>query len=225
MPRGEGIPDRSPAAVDAADHDNEREGDADDQNRALDEVGVENRLQTTGVGVDDGDDTHDNDQHVDIEPCDLGECHGREVHDDGHTAELVDDEHECAEDAEFAALEALFEVVVRRVDLELAVDRQEVADGERDREQHTELCPPKDPRAVIRVARDREERDRAEQCGKDGDAGDVPRYCTVALKELLALHFFFRVVETCEQNAHQVDDKDCRVNPGESLMHSYLLLR
>ena len=177
--------------MDAADHDDEREGDADNQNRSLDKVGVEHRLESAGVGINDGDDPHDDDQQVDIDPRNFRECNGRQIHDDGHASELKDDEHERAEDTEFAALKTLLEVVIRRIDLQAAVDRQEVADRQRDGEQHTELRPPENPRAVIRVARDGKEGNRAEQRREDGDAGNVPGDGAVALEELLALHFLF----------------------------------
>ncbi len=195
------IHDGAESAVDVADHDDQRQGDAKDEDHALDEVGVEDGFQSAGIGINDGDDAHDDDQDIDIDAGQFCQGDGRQVHDDGHAAQLVDDEHGSPQDAEVFAFKALLQIMVGRVDFQTAVDGQEVLDGQRDGDEHAQLGPPEDPRSFIGIARQGQEGNRAEKGGEDGDAGDPPGDSAVALEEFLAFHFLLGEIEAGQQDA------------------------
>lgn len=121
--------------------------------RTLNEIGPQDGFQAAGIRVNDGDHAHDDDQQVDADSGEVAEHHARQVHDDGHTAHLIDDEHDRAEHAQALALEAQLQIMIRRINTQAAVNRQEKLNGQRNGQQHAELGKPHNPCARIGVAR------------------------------------------------------------------------
>ena len=76
-------------------------------------------------------------QEIYIKACKLGEYHGRKIHDDGHTAHLVYDEHDGAQDTQALASKTDFKIMVGCVDVQLAVDWQEELNGNGDGHNHS----------------------------------------------------------------------------------------
>ena len=155
---GKCIEDRSDSSVNVCQKEYQRKGDADEQYGALDKVGPEYGFQAAGVGIDDCDHTHDDDQQVDADSGQASQYHTGQVHDDGHTSYLVNDKHDRAQYAEPLAFEPQLQIMIGRINIQLAVDRQEKLDGQRDGKQHTELCEPHDPGPRVGISCKRQER-------------------------------------------------------------------
>lgn len=151
------VPYSAKAAVNGAQQEDQGEYNAHDQHGALNEVSPENGFQTAGVGIDDGDDTHDQNQEVHADACQAGQHHAGQVHDDGHAPDLIHDEHHGAQNAQGFGAEAQFQIVVGGVDVQLGVNRQEEADGQGNRDEHSQLGKPHDPGPGIGVARQGQE--------------------------------------------------------------------
>ena len=88
---------RPDSAVNVRKEEYQRKGNADKQYRALDKVRPEHRLKAACVGVDNGDHSHDDDQKVHADSRKAPQHHARKVHDNGHPAHLIDDEHDCTQ--------------------------------------------------------------------------------------------------------------------------------
>ena len=221
---GKLVDDGTETAIQVSNQEDETEGNADEQHGTLDEVGPQHALQSAGVGVDDGDDAHDDDEDVHVDAHERGQHHAGQVHDDGHTAHLIDDEHHSAQHAQELAVEAQLQVVVGGINVQLAVNGQEELDGQRNGQQHTQLGKPHDPGAGVGVAGQGQEGNGAEQGGEDGHGGDPPGHSSVALEVLFALHLFLGKVQTSKQNRQQIDDQYCQVNVSKTLHVRHVLL-
>ena len=220
---GELIEDGADAAVQMSNQEDEAEGNADEQHGTLDEVGPQHALQAAGVGVDDGDDAHDDDQDVYVDVHQRGQYHAGQVHDDGHTADLVDDEHHGAQHPQELAVKAQLQIVVGGINVQAAVHRQEELDGQRNGQQHAQLGKPQKPAAGVGVAGQGQEGNGAEEGGEDGHGGDPPGHGSVAFEVLFALHLFLGKVQSGKQNRQQIDDQYCQVNVGKTL-HVFISL-
>ena len=221
---GELVDDGTKAAVQVGDEEDEAEGNTDEQHRALDKVGPQHALQAAGVGVDDGDDAHDDDEDVHVDPHQLREHHAGQVHDDGHTADLIDDKHDGAQHPEELAAEADLQIVVGGVDVQAAVDRQEELDSQRDGQQHTQLGKPQKPAAGVGVAGQGQERDGAEEGGEDRHGGDPPGHGAVTLEVLLALHLLLGEMQAGKEHRQQVHDQHSQIDVRKTLhVHSNFL--
>ena len=60
-----------------------RQSHADEEDGTLNEVSPQHALQTTRVGVYDGDDAHDDDQNIYVNVGERREHHAGQIHDDG----------------------------------------------------------------------------------------------------------------------------------------------
>ena len=72
---GKLVDDGTETAIQVSNQEDETEGNADEQHGTLDEVGPQHALQAAGVGVDDGDDAHDDDQDVHVDAHQRGQHH------------------------------------------------------------------------------------------------------------------------------------------------------
>ena len=105
------------------DQEHERSSNANQQNRALNKVCPKYRFQTAGVRIDDGNDTHNDNEQVDTDASQIAEHHARQVHDNRHASNLIDDKHDCAEHAKPLAAKAKLQIMICGVNIQLAVNR------------------------------------------------------------------------------------------------------
>ena len=106
--------------------------------------------------------------------------------------------------------------MIGSVDVQLCINRQEEADGQRNGDQHAELCKPHQPGAGIGVARQGQEGNRGQQCREDGHGCYPPGNGSVAFEVFLALHVFFGKEQAGYENGAQVDNQD-EVNDSKAL--------
>ena len=107
--------------------------------------------------------------------------------------------------------------MIRRINIQLAVDWQEELDGKRDCQQHAQLGEPHNPCSCIGVSRKRQERYRTKQGGKDRYGCYPPWHGTVTLEILLPLHLLLREVKAGEQDCRQIYDQNNQINYCKAL--------
>ncbi|CCX58456.1 unknown [Blautia hydrogenotrophica CAG:147] len=108
----------------------------------MDEISPKHGFQSASVGIDDRYDSHDDNQNVYIDVHQTRKYHTRQVHDDGHTSDLVNDKHDCAQNTQSFAVETQLQIMVSGVNIQLTVHWKEKFDGYRNSQQHAQLSKP-----------------------------------------------------------------------------------
>lgn len=102
----------SQSSVNMGQQKNKSECYADQQYRALDKVCPKYRFQSACVRINNCDNAHDNDQYIDADSHKVGQHHTWQVHDNGHTADLVNDKHNSSQNTQSLAVKAQLQIVI-----------------------------------------------------------------------------------------------------------------
>ena len=119
------------------------------KNRTLNKVCPKNRFQSTRIRVDNCNHAHDNNQEIYADTSQTSKYHTWKIHNNRHTANLVNDKHHCSQNTKPFAAKPQFQIMICCINIQFAVNWKEKLNCKWNCKQHTKLCKPHDPCSCI----------------------------------------------------------------------------